>query len=258
MNIILFSRIYLVYLLFNIGGWVYFVYLTNYTNYITIENCNDYSKDLTNIIRIFIGLSMGLTTLNIVNATSIIMNNEDNNYIKVDNLYCLLFVSISFLSVAGISSFILFCITSGLKNIQCSNYEAELGIKLSVYGIIWIAFIEIFFVSIIIIKILFNIIIDAKIYLLCENCIDICKKYSERRIGIEPSISKYNPNEVSIPISVLCSICYDSNINILLEPCNHICICELCYNSLITNECPICKTQISTTKKVFFVSPNSE
>ena len=125
MNITLFSRIYLLYLLFNIGGWVYFVYLTNYTNYITTENCNDYSKDLTNIIRIFIGLSMGLTTLNIVNATSIMMNNENNNYIKVDNLYCLLFASISFLSIAGISSLILFCMTSYLTNIQCSNYDAE-------------------------------------------------------------------------------------------------------------------------------------
>ena len=127
---------------------------------------------------------------------------------------------------------------------------------MSVYGIIWIAFIEMFFVSIIIIKILLNIIINAKLNLLCQSCIDICKKYSQRRIGIEPSISKNNPNEVSIQISLLCSICYDNNINLLLEPCNHICICDLCYNLLVAKECPICKTNILTTKKVFFIIPN--
>ncbi len=112
-------------------------------------------------------------------------------------------------------------------------------------------------------RFLYAIIIDAKLHELCEPCFDIWKKYRERRI--QPSIPKYNTNDVSIPISALkeekqpkmmCSICYDSEITLLLEPCNHICICELCYNSLITKECPICKTGILQTKKVFFISPN--
>jgi hypothetical protein len=51
---------------------------------------------------------------------------------------------------------------------------------------------------------------------------------------------------------ILCSICYDSAITLLLEPCNHICICQLCYNSLVTNECPICKTKILATRKIYF------
>jgi hypothetical protein len=263
MNITLFSRIYLIYLLFNIGGWIYFVYLTNYTNYITNDNCNDYSKDLTNMIRIFVGLSMGITTLNILIATSIIINHENNNFVKVDNLFCLLLASILCISVSGIASFILFYETSGITNIQCSNYEAEFGIKIAIYGVIWIAFIEMLLIFLVIINLLYKIILYAKLHLLFQSCIDICKKYSERRIGIEPSTPKYNTNEVSIPIGslkednkILCSICYDATINLMLEPCNHICICELCYNSLITKECPICKTEISTTKKVFFVSPN--
>jgi hypothetical protein len=265
MNITLFSRIYLVYLLFNTGGWIYFVYLTNYTNYITNDNCNDYSKDLTNLIRIFVGLSMGFTSFNILIATSIIINHENNNFVKVDTFNCIFFTSTLFLSVSGIASFILFCETSAMTNIQCSNYEAELGIKIAIYGVIWIAFIEMFFIFLIIMNFLYNIILYAKLHLLFQPCIDICKKYSERRIA--PSIPKYNTNQISIPIDslkeekeqkILCSICYDGFINLLLEPCNHICICELCYNSLITKECPICKTQISATKKVFFVSPNPE
>jgi Zinc finger, C3HC4 type (RING finger) len=53
---------------------------------------------------------------------------------------------------------------------------------------------------------------------------------------------------------ILCSICYDSTITLLLEPCNHICICQLCYNSLISNDCPICKTKILATKKIYFAN----
>jgi len=55
---------------------------------------------------------------------------------------------------------------------------------------------------------------------------------------------------------MICSVCYDGAITLLLEPCNHICICEKCYDSLIEKDCPICKTKISATKKVFFASPS--
>jgi len=113
---------------------------------------------------------------------------------------------------------------------------------------------------------LYCAIVDAKLHKLCERCFDICKKYRERQIAVEPpTIPKYNTDCVSIPISafneekepiMLCSVCYDGAITLLLEPCNHICICELCYNSLIEKKCPICKSGISGTKKVFFVSPN--
>ena len=105
------------------------------------------------------------------------------------------------------------------------------------------------------------IIKNAKLHHLCDPCIDIYKKYRER-LGNNSLIPKYNKDQVLIQMNVLkennilCSICYDSSINVLLEPCNHICICDLCYNLLVAKECPICKTNILTTKKVFFIIPN--
>lgn len=267
MNITTFLRLYLLYLVFNIGGWVYFGYLSYYTANLTTQTCNSYIKELTDAIKFLVGISMSITTLNIFIATGNILNRYQE--IVSDNLVCILAMSVFLLSIAGINSLVIFSITSGMANLECSDYDVEFGIKIAVYGVIWIAFIEAFLIFLGIMNFLYYAIIDAKLHELCEPCFDICKKYRERQIAVEPTIPKYNTDCVSIPISVfkgeleqkkepkmLCSICYDGAIKLLLEPCNHICICELCYNSLIEKKCPICKTGISGKKKVFFVSPN--
>ena len=41
-----------------------------------------------------------------------------------------------------------------------------------------------------------------------------------------------------------CCICLDNNSNILLLPCNHICMCQNCINMIRNNKCPICLTNI--------------
>ena len=254
-----FLRFYLCYLLFNIGGWVYFGYLIYYTNYISTDNCNNYTKDLTTVIKIFVGISMSLTTVNVCSATNSILNND--NELLIENLLSTIITTILFLTISGLNSLVIFGITDGMTNIRCSDYNSEFGLKLSVYGVIWITFIEILVIFLAIILFLGKIIVNAKLYLLCESCINIYKKYKERRIGIDPTIPKYNTNQITIPIpafkeehKILCSICYDSAITLLLEPCNHICICQLCYNSLVTNECPICKTKILATRKIYFAN----
>lgn len=263
MYITTFLRLYLLYILFNTAGWIYFGYFMYYTTNLTTKTCNSYTKELSDAIKIFVGISMSITTLNIFVAAGNILYRIQE--IVVDNLVCLLSTSAILLSIAGINSLVIFCITSGMTELKCSENDTEFGIKIGVYGVIWIAFIEMFLIFFAIMRFLYTIILDAKLHELCDPCFDILKKYRERRIGIEPSIPKYNKNEVSIPIGafkeekqpkMMCSICYDSEITLLLEPCNHICICDLCYNSLITKECPICKSHISATKKVFFVSPN--
>jgi len=278
MNLITFSRYYIGYLLFNIGGWIYFGYLLYYTNYITTETCNSYTKELTDVIKICVGISMALTTINVAGATISILchddhDDDDDDTLGIENLYCLLVTTFLTLSISGINSFAVFGITSGMTDIQCSNTNAEFGLKLSVYGVIWIAFIELLLIFFSILLCLYNIIKNAKLHLSCIYCFDICKKYKQRRIGVaavvdaEPaksSIPKYRVSDIKIPMPVatykedtkiICSVCYDAAITLLLEPCNHICICHRCYDLLVKKECPICKTEISATKKVYFASP---
>ena len=56
MYITTFLRLYLLYILFNIAGWVYFGYLMYYTINMTEQTCNNYTKELSNTIKIFVGL----------------------------------------------------------------------------------------------------------------------------------------------------------------------------------------------------------
>ncbi len=263
MYITTFLRIYLLYILFNIGGWVYFSYLIYYTKNLTTQTCNSYTKELCEAIKFLVGISMCMTTLNIFVATRNTLNHVQE--IAIDNLVCIVITSSTLLSIAGINGLAIFSITSGMTNLQCSNNDSEFGIKLAVYGVIWITFIEALLIIVEIISFLYYIIIDAKLHELCVPYFNICKKYRERRVAVESTIPKYNTNHVSIPISALkeekehkmmCSVCYDGEITLLLEPCNHICICEKCYDSLIAKDCPICKSAISGTKKVFFASPS--
>lgn len=266
MNLISFSRFYISYLLFNVGLWVYFGYLIYYTNYITTQNCNSYTKELTDVIKIFVGISLGFATINVCIATSSICSVITNGVdaVVVNNMYCALRTSILLLSVSGICGLTIFGMTSGMTDIQCSNDNAEVGLKLSVYGVIWIPFIEMLCILFEMTAFISSVIVNAKLHLFCTPCFNMIKKYKERRIGVEHvehSIPKYSTNHITIPMPVkeerhaVCSVCYDNAITLLLEPCNHVCMCHLCYDSLVSKECPICKTNISATRKIYFASP---
>jgi len=56
MYITTFLRLYLLYILFNIAGWVYFGYLMYYTINMTEQTCNNYTNELCQAIKIFVGL----------------------------------------------------------------------------------------------------------------------------------------------------------------------------------------------------------
>ena len=72
-------------------------------------------------------------------------------------------------------------------------------------------------------------------------------------ITIPPPVATYKEEP-----TVLCSVCYDASITLLLEPCSHICMCHVCYESLVKKECPICKTAISATRKIYFATPGGK
>lgn len=49
---------------------------------------------------------------------------------------------------------------------------------------------------------------------------------------------------------VICKICYDNEVNTILEPCHHVAMCEKCV-VLILN-CPICRTPILKQHEIYF------
>ena len=51
-----------------------------------------------------------------------------------------------------------------------------------------------------------------------------------------------------------CCICLDNQSNILLLPCNHMCICNVCINMINNRKCPICITDIYSYNVLHIVS----
>jgi len=147
----------------------------SYINSRTINHDVIYSctKELTDAIKFLVGISMSMTTLNIFIATGNILNRYHG--VVIDNLLCILAMFVFLLSIAGINSLVIFSITSGIANLECSDYDVEFGIKIAVYGVIWVAFIEALLIFLGIMNFLYCAIIDAKLHELCESCFDICK-----------------------------------------------------------------------------------
>lgn len=270
MNLVEFSRYYIGYLLFNVAGWVYFGYLMQYTSHMGTQTCNSYTKELTDAVKIIVGISMSLTTLNILFTTRNICNVATNEVtiINIDDSYCKLITTTMLLSVSGILGLTMFIMTSGMTDIQCSNENAETGLKLAVYGVVWIALIEMLLILVyVVLPFASDVIVNAKLHLLCRcPLFDAFKRYNERRVGVvmsEHSMPKYSTNHITVPMPVkeypkaVCSICYDNPITLLLEPCSHVCMCHVCYESLVSKECPMCKTKIATTRKIYFASPGT-
>eukprot|EP00758_Cryptobia_borreli_P006036 Tbor_TRINITY_DN5060_c0_g1::TRINITY_DN5060_c0_g1_i1::g.14423::m.14423 len=68
-------------------------------------------------------------------------------------------------------------------------------------------------------------------------------------------MSNYNNNEGNQPRVPICSICLDNIVSIMIEPCNHLCVCEGCKEHIMLPHqaiCPICRGPIKKTSKVFF------
>ena len=65
---------------------------------------------------------------------------------------------------------------------------------------------------------------------------------------------KKKPNKIQAKNK--CIICIDNAVEILLRPCNHICFCEECFKECrknnINSSCPICRSKIVESEKIFY------
>lgn len=79
------------------------------------------------------------------------------------------------------------------------------------------------------------------------------KKVEYLRLGRETgaNISSHNSSS-SLP---QCIVCDNAIINIVLLPCNHVCLCETCCNLLLSHQssrnCPVCRGVVASHHKVF-------
>jgi hypothetical protein len=57
------------------------------------------------------------------------------------------------------------------------------------------------------------------------------------------------PNAEEVPADLQCSVCLSRKKNIVLWPCKHVCLCDVCFNNKIT-KCPMCRVRIAHQFKI--------
>lgn len=143
----------------------------------------------------------------------------------------------------------------------CVTYDSNVLFHMCVFGFIWFAFLiysylmyKFIYLFSIFLK---NIVIEAE---LCE-CL---KKLKINPITLKQKNEKEIQTDTEIFITLnslkndikpfICIICMNNQIDILLKPCHHICMCNDCYNKIEKKNCPCCNNNIKYVKNIY-VSP---
>jgi hypothetical protein len=90
--------------------------------------------------------------------------------------------------------------------------------------------------------------------LLIQKYIEQSKKQENLMYELKKKIELSNKNLSEQVSKTICAICYKNKINILLEPCCHMCLCEQCLSELsnYSRYCPICRQAFDNSKKIYF------
>lgn len=60
-----------------------------------------------------------------------------------------------------------------------------------------------------------------------------------------------NTENINIRDKIICVVCLSNERNVLIKPCNHVCVCNSCLDILKEKKCPMCRTDISNTEIVY-------
>jgi hypothetical protein len=100
--------------------------------------------------------------------------------------------------------------------------------------------------------------INKSVFLTMEMAKNLAIKNNQSlKINLSELLKKnYDPQNCARAIpkldySTQCIICLDNIKEIMIEPCNHLCMCEKCAKK-VTKECPMCQGKIAHKKKVYF------
>ena len=63
-----------------------------------------------------------------------------------------------------------------------------------------------------------------------------------------------NVNEAAVDRNGECVICMDARARVVIQPCNHMCLCEQCADFAAITKCPICQGDVKDSLTVFLPS----
>lgn len=100
--------------------------------------------------------------------------------------------------------------------------------------------------------IIFNVILK-----ICKNTLSILSNVYSKNLTGRSNNQRFNlvhSKEPELDDERLCVICQVNYKEVIIFPCKHLCLCVLCDATLLQNQdtCPICRTKIRETFKVYF------
>lgn len=250
------SRKCLKILFLSIIVWIIFSFLAYYEKLIKNEDCSFVIKDYTQTIMALTGIANSLLTIYFIKLLNIFFdfdNLDENTYNnKLKSLESITIFIILFYIFSGIVSFVEF-IKSDIfysKNIGCNTENSNYTFILSMAYVLWIGIISITIFFIILISILCKTLYKLiKYSFFSESTIQPIQQNNDKEIQVD--------NSAIIPINCLenkpylCLTCIENNIDIICEPCHHICICSKCIKQLNNYNCPYCNIKITGIKSIY-------
>ncbi len=69
-------------------------------------------------------------------------------------------------------------------------------------------------------------------------------------------IKDSEPQVISRVVMISCVVCYVNQINTIIQPCMHSCVCSLCAKQIIdrSKQCPLCQRDITNVNKIYLSS----
>lgn len=251
--------------------WTHFSIILPYRNNIKNKDCSFNADDL--FLGILVTECIGTISLSIsfIFAGIILINFDEIDIInKLHNVRFFQALTIILFLVASILSNVAFFRSDYIegKFETCSNIDAEIAFRIYTFSFAWILFFFYAYIAVGIIFILFITIGIAAKESNLFNCITIkkcfgffcsCRKVSPIQIKSQNEKNIQTECEISIPISSLkndikpftCIICMTSMIDIMIKPCNHICMCNDCLKKLSKKECPCCSKEIKEVSNIY-------
>ena len=90
---------------------------------------------------------------------------------------------------------------------------------------------------------------------IAERCLELSRKRRAEVVDLIPELEELRRAEEALPAQVCdreCVVCLSSAAQKswrVLRPCGHACVCDSCSEGL--RHCPLCRTEISETIRIF-------
>lgn len=84
-----------------------------------------------------------------------------------------------------------------------------------------------------------------------DECNNIIHNQENLILNFNLKINKLEKDYRKMEETFLCKICFKNTPNILLQPCSHLCICDVCIKQVVNKKCPICRARFYSNTTIF-------